>query len=108
MNTEKISLELNKSELQALFELLNSCDPPVGDKRSYFMAVFIMKKVYIRITTRLLNPPSTGKNTKLSLHIAEGIALNEMLHGADPRLAWNDYNRNLIMKIHKIINQKLA
>jgi hypothetical protein len=107
MNTEKITFELNRSELQALVALLNSFIPS-PDKRIDMMAFFITAKTFKRIMRKLMDPPAPGKNTKLKLHTAEAVALGVMLNNAKASLAWHDYNQNLILKIQNIINQKLA
>ncbi len=109
MNTEKITFELNKSELQALFALLSTFkSSPLNDRRKDLMAVFIMKKVLLRITHKLMEPPAPGKNTRLKLQPAEAAALGVMLNGVDNAMSWEPYNTHLILRIQNIINQKLA
>jgi hypothetical protein len=109
MNTEKLKIEFNRSELQALFELINSSAPPTPneDPRAYVMASFLVRKTFLSITKKLmiLQPSQTAK---LSFQLAEAVALTIMLNHANAQLAWNEYNENLILKIHRIVNQKLA
>ena len=109
MNTEKIKIEFNRSELQALFELINSSapPPPSENQRSYVMAAFLVRKTFLSITKKLMTL-APGQTTRLSFQLAEAVALTTMLNHANARLAWNEYNKNLILKIHQIVNQKLA
>jgi len=108
MNINKIKLELNHSELKALFTMLNSCRQPDEDVPGYIMEIFIMGKVVKKIMNRLVNPPKPGKTTHLSLHKAEGIALVLLLNNVDTALTYDIYNKNLIMKINNIVKQKLV
>lgn len=94
--------------MKALFIMLNSCSQPDEEILSYVMAIFICSKIVKKILNRLVTPPQPGKTTKLSLHIAEGIALVLLLNYADKALTSDVYNKNLILKINNIVQQKLV
>ncbi len=104
---DKITINLNRSEIEALIVMFAAFNFEEIEKRTALMAVYIAKKLFQRLIHRT-DTIQPGKEIKFKMKVAEGVAMVTILNGTDPRLAWDTYNTNLIMKIQSIVNQKLA
>ena len=101
MNNYKIKLELNPSELRALFLILNKIDfTKINNNVMSVMARFILKKVYFKIVNRLQN--YSNKKYKMTLHQAEGLA---MIIAFETIIEPDEYEQNLIIKILMLVDQ---
>lgn len=102
---QKIKTQLHPEEVQALFQLINRADfnlIPDADMR--IMCKHIVEGIYFKLARRLLR--KDGKPSSLTLKPAEAAAMRQVLHTYD-LLDLGDYERNLLMRLSGMIDQKL-
>ena len=90
------------SEIKAILEMLLNFDPSNLDKERAIMALFIVKKVYNKLFSKLNKAPQ--KKVKFSLHPAEAVALLTLLLSNDHDI----FQENIIDQIYLLTHQKLA
>ncbi len=100
----KIQLKLNRSEIKAMFDILNRVDfTQITDDDKRLMTHYIVERIFVKITRKMIEQVD---KTSISFYYGEAAAIRQALNTID-FIDLSEYEANLATQLICTIDQKL-